>query len=52
MRLACAVAQSGVTVRKTADVIIASFCIDNGHSLLFSDRDFLPFARHLGLMRA
>lgn len=42
----------GVTVRKTADVIIASFCIENGHSLLFSDRDFLPFVRHLGLVRA
>jgi predicted nucleic acid-binding protein len=42
----------GVTVRKTADVIIASFCIENGHSLLFSDRDFLPFVKHLGLSRA
>jgi predicted nucleic acid-binding protein len=52
MRLSCAVAQSGVPVRKAADVIVASFCIDNGHSLLFSDRDFLPIARHLGLMRA
>jgi len=39
----------GVTIRATADVIIASFCIANGHSLLFSDSDFRPFVEHLGL---
>jgi predicted nucleic acid-binding protein len=39
----------GVTVRKTADVIIATYCIEYSHSLLFSDKDFLPFATHLGL---
>ncbi|WP_125610583.1 PIN domain nuclease [Specibacter cremeus] len=44
--------KQGVTVRKTADVIIASFCIEHGHSLLFSDRDFLPFVERLGLARA
>ncbi|HSU70472.1 MAG TPA: PIN domain nuclease [Micrococcaceae bacterium] len=44
--------KQGVTVRKTADVIIASFCIEHGHSLLFSDRDFLPFVERLGLERA
>ncbi len=43
--------RQGLTVRKTADVIIASFCIANGHRLLFSDRDFLPFVEHLGLER-
>ena len=42
----------GVTVRKTIDVIIASFCIDHGHRLLFVDRDFLPFVEHLGLQTA
>ncbi|MDH3472942.1 MAG: PIN domain nuclease [Rhodospirillales bacterium] len=31
---------SGVTVRKTIDVIIATFCIKGGHRLLHSDRDF------------
>lgn len=39
----------GITVRKTADVIIATFCIEAGHALLFSDKDFLPFVEHLGL---
>jgi len=39
----------GVTVRKTADCIIASFCIDGRHKLLHKDRDFDGFAAHLGL---
>ena len=39
----------GVTVRKTIDVIIATFCILNGHRLLHSNRDFDPMERHLGL---
>jgi predicted nucleic acid-binding protein len=39
----------GVTVRKTIDTIIATFCVVNGHQLLHSDRDFDPFERHLGL---
>lgn len=42
----------GITVRKTADVVIASFCISEGHSLLASDRDFDPFTEHFGLLRA
>lgn len=41
--------KQGVTVRKTVDVIIATFCILNQHALLFSDRDFDPFVEHLGL---
>jgi len=41
--------KKGVTVRKTVDCIIATFCIENNHGLLFSDRDFLPFVEHLGL---
>ena len=44
--------KAGVTVRKTIDVIIGSFCIDEGLPLLFSDRDFLPMVRHLGLVSA
>jgi hypothetical protein len=40
----------GLTVRKTADCIIASFCIDGGHQLLHNDRDFDVFAAHLGLL--
>ncbi len=39
----------GVTVRKTIDVIIATYCIENQIALLQADKDFLPFAEHLGL---
>jgi predicted nucleic acid-binding protein len=39
----------GITIRKTIDVIIATFCIVEDHTLLFSDRDFIPFVQHLGL---
>ena len=42
--------EAGVTVRKTIDVVIGSFCIDEGLPLLFSDRDFLPMVEHLGLV--
>ncbi len=42
----------GITIRKTADVIIATFCIDQRLPLLFSDRDFKPFVDHLGLIEA
>lgn len=44
-----ALRKKGVTVRKTADTIIATFCIDQNIPLLFSDRDFDPFVKHLGL---
>lgn len=39
----------GLTVRKTIDVIIGTFCIVNDHELLHSDRDFDPMEAHLGL---
>lgn len=39
----------GVTVRKTIDCLIATFCIERRHSLLHRDRDFDPFEQHLGL---
>jgi predicted nucleic acid-binding protein len=39
----------GVTVRKTMDALIATFCIKRGHVLLHSDRDFDGFERYLGL---
>ena len=39
----------GVTVRKAIDTVIATRCIESGYDLLHSDRDFDPFARHLGL---
>jgi predicted nucleic acid-binding protein len=44
-----ALRQRAITVRGTIDVIIATFCIRNGHVLLHSDRDFEPMAEHLGL---
>jgi predicted nucleic acid-binding protein len=40
----------GITVRKTIDLIIGTFCIARGHALLTADRDFAPMAEHLGLM--
>ena len=39
----------GITIRKTADVIIAGFCIVNRIPLLFEDKDFRLFVKHLGL---
>ena len=39
----------GVTVRKTIDTVIATRCIEDGYDLLHADRDFDPFAKHLGL---
>ena len=42
----------GVTVRKTIDTIIATRCIEDDIRLLYSDRDFDPFVRHLGLRTA
>ena len=41
----------GITVRKTTDAVIATFCIDRRLPLLYSDRDFDPFVEHLGLRR-
>jgi len=39
----------GVTVRKTIDIIIATFCIIEGLTLLHDDRDFDPIASHFPL---
>ena len=41
--------RKGVTVRKTIDVIIATFCIENNLLLLHSDRDFRAMEEHLTL---
>lgn len=40
----------GVTIRKTADIIIGTFCIEHDHALLHDDPDFVPMERHLGLV--
>ncbi len=42
----------GITIRKTIDLIIGTFCIENGFYLLQRDRDFQPMAAHLGLRLA
>jgi hypothetical protein len=42
----------GVTIRKTADIIIGTFCIEHRCSLLHDDRDFAPMEEHLGLVAA
>jgi len=39
----------GITIRKTVDTLIATRCIEDRLTLLHADRDFLPFAQHLGL---
>jgi predicted nucleic acid-binding protein len=39
----------GVTVRRSVDTLIATWCIENGCALLHSDRDFDHFAKYLGL---
>jgi predicted nucleic acid-binding protein len=39
----------GITIRTTIDCLIATFCIENGHTLLHNDRDFDAFEQHLGL---
>ena len=44
-----ALRRRGKTVRKTVDVLIATFCLQEQHSLLHRDRDFDPFEALLGL---
>lgn len=41
--------KKGLTVRKTMDCLIATFCIQNNLPLLYSDKDFDVFSKHLGL---
>ena len=41
--------KAGITVRKTIDIIIATFCIMEGLTLLHDDRDFDPMASHFPL---
>jgi hypothetical protein len=44
-----ALRRRGVTISKTIDTLIATFCIDTDTPLLYSDADFEPFAKYLGL---
>jgi predicted nucleic acid-binding protein len=41
--------RAGVTVRSAIDVLIASFCIEQGYSLLHNDRDFDAFVELRGM---
>jgi predicted nucleic acid-binding protein len=41
--------KKGIIIRKTADVIIATFCIQNYIPLLYTDKDFDPFVKYLKL---
>lgn len=41
--------KNGITIRKTIDVIIATFCIENDFELIHNDRDFDPMEHYLGL---
>lgn len=42
--------ERGITVRGTIDLIIATWCIENGVALLHNDRDFDPIEKYLGLI--
>ena len=42
----------GITLRKTVDVIIATWCIAHAVPLLHADVDFTHFERHCGLQAA
>jgi predicted nucleic acid-binding protein len=44
-----ALRSKGITVRKTIDCLIATFCLLQGHALLHRDADYDAFERHLGL---
>lgn len=39
----------GITIRKTVDLIIGTFCIENDIELLHNDRDFEPMGQYLNL---
>jgi predicted nucleic acid-binding protein len=39
----------GVTIRKTNDLVIGTYCIEHGYELLHRDRDFDAMEKHLGL---
>ena len=40
----------GITVRKTINLLIGTWCIENRRPLLHNDNDFRPMTRHLGLI--
>ena len=42
--------KKSITVRKTIDSLIATYCIENDHELLHNDNDFDGYEKLLGLM--
>jgi predicted nucleic acid-binding protein len=42
--------RQGITIRKTIDLLIGTWCIENRRPLLHNDSDFKLMAQHLGLM--
>ncbi|MDV6341499.1 PIN domain nuclease [Nitrosomonas sp. Is24] len=44
--------KQGITIRKTIDCLIATYCIETKTPLLFSDRDFVPYVENLRLKDA
>ena len=47
-----ALRKKGLTIRKTMDCLIATYCVESKLPLLHSDKDFLPFEKHLKLKSA
>ena len=41
--------KKGITIRKTADIIIGTFCIEHELHLLHNDQDFEQMEKYLGL---
>jgi len=39
----------GITIRKSVDCIISTYCIENDIILLHNDKDFIPFTKYLKL---
>ncbi len=39
----------GITIRKSIDLLIATYCVERGYALLHQDRDFELMALHLPL---
>lgn len=42
--------KKGITIRKTVDIILATYCIENNISLIQNDRDFEMIASELDLI--
>ena len=40
----------GITIRKTIDLLIGTWCVENRTALLHNDSDFRAMVRHLGLI--